>query len=134
MHLSTLAAWTLLSSASIAAPPESGDGISVPCWNGGTTAGIQRCFAESGSKANADLNRTYVHIMSVLPADDRRRLQKAERLWVSYRTATCDAEYQLWNGGTGGPPAEAACIDTETRHRLDYLRTTYRLRLQRPGR
>ena len=92
---------------------------------------IQRCFAESSKRSNADLNRTYAQIMTVLDADDRQRLQKAERLWAAYRDAACNAEYRLWSGGTGGPPAEMACVDGETRHHLDYLRTTYRLRLQR---
>jgi uncharacterized protein YecT (DUF1311 family) len=106
-------------------------GSDAPCWKAGTTVNIERCFVESGKRSDADLNRTYAQIMSVLNAGDRQRLQKAETSWITYRNAACDAEYRLWNGGTGGPPAKMACIDGETRRHLDYLRTTYRLRLQR---
>jgi uncharacterized protein YecT (DUF1311 family) len=66
----------------------------------------------------------------VLDPPRRRDLQRAERAWIDYRDATCTAEYRLWDDGTGGGPAYLSCIDDETRHRLDYLRMTYRLRLQ----
>ena len=128
-----IAASTLVSGAVTAASGEDSTGLDAACWKGGTTVAIERCFANSGKRSDADLNRTYAQIRSVLEAGDRQRLQKAERLWVAYRDAACSAEYGLWGGGTGGPPAEMACIDGETRHHLDYLRTTYRLRLQRLG-
>jgi uncharacterized protein YecT (DUF1311 family) len=126
-----LAVSTLITGASTAATSVDATDWKAPCWNAGTTVDIENCFTESNKRADADLNRVYAQIMSVLEADDRNRLQKAERLWVAYRDAACDAEYNLWNGGTGGPPAAMACNYAETRHHLSYLRTTYRLRLQR---
>jgi uncharacterized protein YecT (DUF1311 family) len=124
---------TLAIAASAFAPtaPTSGTGSDAPCWKAGTTVNVERCFVESGKRSDADLNLTYAKIMSVLDAGDRQHLQKAETFWITYRNAACEAEYRLWNGGSGGPPAKMACIDGETRRHLDYLRTTYRLRLQR---
>ena len=102
-----------------------------PCWEKGTTLAISTCFGASGEQSNAELDRTYRRITSVLDADDRQGLEQAQRLWLAYRDATCVTERRLWSGDTGGNPAYLACIDDETRHRLDYLQTTYRLRLQR---
>lgn len=126
-----LAVSTLVTEASTATTSEDATGVGAPCWNAGTTVDIENCFAEANKRADADLNRIYAQIMSVLEPQDRNRLQTAERLWVAYRDAACDGEYNLWNGGTGGPPAAMACNYAETRHHLSYLRSTYRLRLQR---
>ena len=128
-----IVAFTLASGAAAARTSEAGISADAPCWKSGTTVDIVNCFAASGKQSDADLNRTYTQIMSVLEVADRKRLQKAERAWVAYRDAACAAEYGLWGGGTGGPPAQLACIDGKTRHHVDYLRTTYRLRLQRLG-
>lgn len=103
----------------------------APCWKDGSTYGITECFVASYKQSDNDLNGLYTRIIGVLAAEDRQRLQQAERLWVAYRDATCTAERHLWDGGTGANPAYIGCLDDETRHRLDYLQTTYRLRLQK---
>jgi uncharacterized protein YecT (DUF1311 family) len=105
-----------------------------PCWQKGNTLAISQCFAASGSAADAALNHSYARILRVLDDADRRALQLAERRWIAFRDASCGAEHRLWQGGTGGAPAYLACLDDETRRRLDYLDTTYRLRLQKPDR
>ena len=102
-----------------------------PCWAKGNTADIVPCVSDAASQSDQDLNRLYAKITRVLERDNLRQLQTAERAWIAYRDATCKAEKSLWNGGTGGNPAYVACMDDETRHRLDYLQTTYRLRLQK---
>lgn len=104
-----------------------------PCWTRGNTLDIVECFSEAGAQSDAALNSLYGKIIRVLDAEELRQLQDAERLWIAYRDATCDAEKSLWDGGTGGNPAYLACTDDETRRRLDYLETTYRLRLQKLG-
>lgn len=128
-----IAVLVLGSGIAVASKGDEATGANAPCWKSGATVDIADCFAKSGKQADTDLNRTYAQIISVLDTADRQRLQKAERAWVAYRDAACEAEYALWEGGTGGPPAELACIDAETRHHLIYLRATYRLRLQRLG-
>ncbi|WP_416222423.1 lysozyme inhibitor LprI family protein [Sphingomonas sp. CD22] len=101
------------------------------CWQQGTTAAISACFAASSKEADRSLNQLYGRVMSVLDPGDQQKLRNAQRLWVRYRDASCNAERSLWDGGTGGNPAYLACLDDVTRHRLDYLQVTYRLRLQR---
>ncbi|GAB7552704.1 hypothetical protein NRB_22100 [Novosphingobium sp. 11B] len=102
-----------------------------PCWSKGGTFDIAECFFKVGAQSDAELNSLYGKITRVLGPEYLRQLQNSERLWIAYRDATCKAEKSLWDGGTGGNPAYLACIDDETRHRLDYLQTTYRLRLQK---
>ncbi|WP_420873479.1 lysozyme inhibitor LprI family protein [Novosphingobium resinovorum] len=102
-----------------------------PCWSKGGTFHIVECFSKVGAQSDVELNSLYRKITRVLGPEDLRQLQNSERLWVAYRDATCKAEKSLWNGGTGGNPAYLACVDDETQHRLDYLQTTYRLRLQK---
>jgi uncharacterized protein YecT (DUF1311 family) len=126
--LSTLIAGFALESSAVA---DSTSSRASPCWKEGNTLAISECLGASGEQSNADLDRTYGRIISVLDAGDRQGLEQAQRLWLAYRDATCVAERRLWSGGTGGNPAYLACVDDETRHRLDYLHTTYRLRLQR---
>ena len=126
-----IAALTLISGAAVAGSGDAATGAHAPCWQSGTTVEITNCFAESGKQSNVELNRTYARIMTVLEGGDRQRLRKAERAWAAYRDATCDAEYELWDGGSGGPAALLACVDRETRRQTEHLRTTYRLRLQR---
>jgi uncharacterized protein YecT (DUF1311 family) len=127
------AAAVLTPNATTARAETASTGADAPCWRDGTTVAIVNCFAASRKQSDAELNRTYARIMSVLDTADQQRLRKAERAWVAYRDASCDAEYRLWDGGTGGPPALLACLDGETRRRLEHLQTTYRLRLQRLG-
>ena len=102
-----------------------------PCWTKGNTFGIVECFSNAGAQSDAELNSLYGNIVRVLDPENLRQLQDAERLWIAYRDATCKAEKNLWEGGTGGNPAYLACIDDETRQRSDYLQRTYRLRLQK---
>lgn len=37
-------------------------------------------------------------------------LREMQRAWISYRDAACWYEYTTWGGGTGGGPANAACL------------------------
>lgn len=100
------------------------------CANSGTTVEYVACYSAAAKQADKDLNTLYGRILSVLPGKDRTRLQKAERAWIAYRDAACDAEYGLFDGGTGGPPAHLACLGRETRQHSEYLAQAYRLRLQ----
>ena len=103
----------------------------APCWAKASTFDIVKCFSRAGSQSDLKLNVLYEKIARVLDPANFGQLQEAERLWIAYRDATCKAEKSLWDGGTGGNPAYVASIDDETRHRLDYLQLTYRLRLQK---
>lgn len=124
--------WFLVIALTAASSPVAED--PSPCFAKGQTYEIATCLGEARARADAELNQLYGKVMSVLEGADKARLQKAERAWLRYRDAMCDAEYGLWGGGTGGPPAHLACLDRETRRRTAELRQLYRLRLQRSER
>ena len=87
------------------------------CENKGTTGDVTECYEQEFRKADAELNRVYKQVLKDLDSEDAARLHKAQRAWVLYRDAQCDAEYALWGGGTGGigwPPALPSEVDAST--------------------
>lgn len=99
----------------------------APCNQPGSTADTANCFDEALHTADNKLNRTYERVRQVLKSrpEDLARLVKAERSWIAYRDLTCEGEYGLYGGGTGGPPARIACLRAETLSREASLRRSY---------
>jgi uncharacterized protein YecT (DUF1311 family) len=98
------------------------------------TSDLTQCFVLAWKKADAALNRTYGQVQHALAMEDRKRLVEAQRLWIAYRDATCDAEYRLYEGATGGPPARLACLEAETRAREASLLRSYGWQVEKSGR
>jgi uncharacterized protein YecT (DUF1311 family) len=98
-----------------------------------TTAEMSQCYDKEYKTADLDLNRLYGRIQKVLHPDELPSLVQAERLWVQYRDATCQAEHGLFGGGSGGPPARLACLAAETRARQASLLRSYSWRLDKFG-
>ena len=101
-----------------------------PCANIGVTTELEACLARSINADEAQLNTLYANILSTLTASEKKDLVSAERLWLAYRTASCRAEHDLYEGGTGGPPAELVCKEAEDRSRIETLGDLYRVRLK----
>jgi uncharacterized protein YecT (DUF1311 family) len=97
----------------------------APCQQPATNAETARCFTAASQQADIELNRIYGQIQGALPANDRTKLQAAERFWIQYRDADCSAAYDLYGGGSGGPAEHAACLEAQTRLRVTDLDTTY---------
>ena len=96
------------------------------CENAGTTAATTNCMAHEYQKADFDLNRIYKLAFTGLNPQEADNLKKAQRAWVTYRDAQCDAEYAKWEGGSGGPAAHLQCLYRLTRLRTRELHKTYR--------
>jgi uncharacterized protein YecT (DUF1311 family) len=60
-----------------------------------------------------------------LKTADAERLRKAQRAWIAYRDAHCNAEFELWEGGTGGHIALPQCRLTLTKARTAEIQETY---------
>lgn len=96
------------------------------CEHARTTVDTTDCFDREYKKADAELNRIYQLAFTGLDEKAADNLRKAQRAWIVYRDAQCDAEYAKWEGGSGGPAAHLACLLRLTQLRTRELHKTYR--------
>ncbi|MCD4502342.1 lysozyme inhibitor LprI family protein [Chromobacterium vaccinii] len=75
---------------------------------GGVTAGMLDCLSAEHARQDKQLNDTYRKLMAALPAKRQQRLQVAQRLWLKYRAANCNA-YVDPDGGTAESLVAADC-------------------------
>ncbi len=104
-----------------------------PCQGPSNTAGGYQCFNAAYKRADAELNRVYQRVESVVEDDDLKRLKEVQRLWINFRDANCAAEYKLYVGGSAAPTVKVACLEAMTRHRSEELQTMYGWRLEKWG-
>jgi uncharacterized protein YecT (DUF1311 family) len=102
--------------------------ILAQCEKAGTTADTSRCMSNEYEKADAELNRIYKLAFKGLDEKEAENLKKAQRAWIIYRDAQCDAEYAKCGGGSGGPAAHMGCLARLTRLRTRELHKTYAFR------
>lgn len=95
------------------------------CDDAKTTLQINECFAKELKKADAELNSVYQSTMKKLEPADAVLLRKAQRAWLVYRDAQCEADRALWGQGTGGPAAFMSCKLELTRKRTAEIQKTY---------
>lgn len=103
------------------------------CRESVVTSDLTQCLDLAWKKSDAKLNDIYARVQRVLDQEEKGRLVRSQGLWIKYRDATCDAEYGLYGGGTGGPPTRLACLGAETRMRETSLLRTYGWRLKKFG-
>ena len=102
-----------------------GAAVRAQCDDAKTTLQINECFAKELKKADAELNDIYRLTMKKLEAADAVLLRKAQRAWLVYRDAQCEADRALFDGGTGGPAALLSCKLELTRKRTAEIQGTY---------
>ena len=102
-----------------------GNAVKAQCENAKSTLQINECLTKELKKADAEVGRLYDLTMKKLQPDDAALLRKAQRAWLAYRDAHCEAEYALWGGGTGGPAARMSCKLELTRERTVEIQNTY---------
>jgi len=93
-----------------------------------TTYDMSVCLSNVKGKVEAELNATYqkAQIASQhFGAKAVDALQDAQKQWLAYRDAECNAEYVLWDGGSGGPNARTMCVIRLTRQRTNELKRRY---------
>ena len=95
------------------------------CQSSLTTSQMTNCFATALKKADFELNGYYQRIQTVVDGDGLAELKTAQRLWIQFRDANCDAEYELYSGGTAASMVKLACLEATTRHRTEELQTIY---------
>jgi uncharacterized protein YecT (DUF1311 family) len=103
------------------------------CQSSVTTSEMTNCFAIALKKADSELNGYYQRIPTVVDRDGLAKLKTAQRLWIQFRDANCDAEYELYSEGTAAPMVKLACLEAMTRHRTEELHRIYGSKLENGG-
>ena len=122
--------------STIASPAAFGQSMNAeggPCSAPASTAETASCFDNAYKLADHDLNILYGRIQKTVQPNELAALVQAERLWVKYRDATCNAERTLYGGGSGGSPTYLACLSAETEARHKSLLRSYGWRLEKFG-
>jgi uncharacterized protein YecT (DUF1311 family) len=101
-----------------------------PCAKVVVTTDLVACLEKARASADVELKSLYGTIRTMLNANDSEHLTMAERLWIQYRDANCDAERSLYERGTASSPAYLGCVEAMTRERTKELRITYAVRLK----
>jgi uncharacterized protein YecT (DUF1311 family) len=72
--------------------------------DGSTTPEVEQCLAADLARADGELNRYFAAATKRLTKQQDTaalaKLRTAERAWIAYRDAECDAVYQSWGQGT----------------------------------
>jgi uncharacterized protein YecT (DUF1311 family) len=95
----------------------------------GTTSDESVCLSRKYKKIEAELNESYLSALKSgahYGEPNIQNLKDAQRKWIAYRDAECDAEYNLWGGGSGGPNARTICLIKLMRERVTRLKAAYR--------
>lgn len=91
--------------------------------SGGSTVGMWFCLGRELGYWDDRLNATYAELRRVERAvmaeaerlelrvpDTVLALREMQRAWMRFRDASCTYEFSTWGGGTGGGPANTACL------------------------
>ena len=100
-------------------------GLSMMDW--------KACIGAAYERADTELNQYYRRIEALETGTNLKNLKSAQRLWIQFRDANCEAEYALYEGGSAAPTVRLACLEAMTRHRTDELKTMYGWRLEKFG-
>ena len=95
------------------------------CENTKTQAEINQCAAAAYQAADQELNTVYTSVKGKLDADVREKLEIAQRAWIKYRDANCEAESALYDGGSIRPTIHSNCLERATRARIAELHAIY---------
>jgi len=95
------------------------------CKDTVSTKDMQDCADAEYKKADADLNSVYQATLKKLKPEDAALLKKAERAWVAYRDAHCDAQYHLFAGGSIAAVSLTQCRTALTAARAKEIKDSY---------
>ncbi len=97
----------------------------------GGNAEETQCFIDTSKLRDKELNQTYQDVLKVLATDEAVQLRTAQRYWIQFRDSTCQAEKALYSGGSAAPMVYYACMEAETRYRIQDLKNTYQWRVDK---
>lgn len=120
---------TLIVSCSATSHAQHMNAPDSPCNKAGSGAEETHCFVVESQQREKELNQTYQDVLKVLASDQTTQLRTAQRYWIQFRDSTCQAEKALYTGGSAAPMVYYACMEAETRYRVQDLKNTYEWRI-----
>lgn len=100
----------------------------LDCANATAQAALNACAAQAFERADAELNAAYEGALFAAGVADEtgargleEGLREAQRLWITFRDAACEAEANIYAGGTMQPMAGSACLERVTYARAQDL-------------
>lgn len=100
-------------------------GTAAQCKDAVSTKEMQDCADTEYKKADADLNKVYDDTLKKLKPEDVLLLKKAQRAWLAYPDAHCDAQYHLFGGGSIASVSLTQCRATLTANRAKEIKDGY---------
>lgn len=91
---------------------------------------MNQCAYQGWMAADGDLNDTYKWAMQVARGwsdGAAEALRNAQRAWIPYRDAACEAEGYLFEGGSMQPLIVMSCKEHLTRQRTEEMRAVYEM-------
>jgi uncharacterized protein YecT (DUF1311 family) len=95
------------------------------CENAMTQLEINQCMSAAYKAADTELNSLYASLQGKPGDAVSEKLRIAQRAWIKYRDANCEAEAELYAGGSVEPTVRAGCLERVTRARIAELHTIY---------
>lgn len=123
-HFKVLPLLVLLASCSSAEEP------TTDCSDALTTQQINACTGAQQEQTEARLNAVYQQLMGLLAAPDagldnaaavQEQVRAAQRLWVAYRKADCDAQFALYADGSIRTAVYLNCMEARAAQRITEL-------------
>jgi len=111
----------VLSCAALSAPAQTRQ-AEDPCRDPQSQAEMNMCAAKRFKAADAELNKVYNRLASMLAGDNSARLKAAEVSWMKYRDDNCDYEADFFEGGSMKPLIYSSCMERMTKARTAELR------------
>lgn len=93
------------------------------CQNATTTAATQNCAGELYRSADAELNRVYRQLSTILSDDHREQLKAAQRAWIVFRDRNATFAAGAVAGGSMYPLLELSEKTAMTERRTEQLRS-----------
>jgi len=83
------------------------------------------CFIAAARERDKEMNKLYQQVLRVAQP------QIPQRAWLRFRDASCNAEKDMYDGGSAQPMVYYACLEAETRYRINDLKDTYGWRIEK---
>ncbi len=107
------------------------DADAIDCSQAITTPDLNECASIEKDKVEARLNETYKQVLASLDQSDplfkddaaraKAKLIEAQRAWIRYREADCDARYSLNASGTIRTVIWFGCMRSDAEQRIKEL-------------